>query len=41
VGKALITAVEREFGQVRILETIVDPVAGAVWRARHYDKVTH
>jgi len=35
VRKALITAVEREFGQVTILETIVDPIAGAVWRARH------
>jgi glucosamine kinase len=41
VRRALITAVKREFGQVRILATIVDPVAGAVWRARHYDKGAH
>jgi glucosamine kinase len=34
VRKALIAAVEREFGQVRALATTVDPVAGALWRAR-------
>ena len=41
VRKALITAVKREFGHSRFLTTIVDPVAGAVWRARNYGKVAH
>ena len=41
VREALITAVRREFGQVHTLETIVAPVAGAVWRARNYGKVAH
>jgi glucosamine kinase len=41
VRKALITAVKREFGHSRFLATIVDPVAGAVWRARNYGKVAH
>ena len=35
VREALVTAVQREFGPVHILATIVDPVMGAVWRARH------
>jgi glucosamine kinase len=34
--KALIAAVQREFGHVRTLAGVVDPVAGAVWRARHH-----
>jgi glucosamine kinase len=41
VREALITAVRREFGQVHTLETIVAPVAGALWRARNYDKLAH
>ncbi len=41
VRKALITAVKREFGHSRFLATIVDPVAGAVWRARNYGKVAY
>jgi glucosamine kinase len=36
VRKALVTAVQREFGEVHILRTIVDPIMGAVWRARHH-----
>lgn len=35
VREALVSAVQLEFGQVHILATIVDPVMGAVWRARH------
>jgi N-acetylglucosamine kinase-like BadF-type ATPase len=34
VRKALMGALEREFGTVQVLPKIVDPVAGAVWRAR-------
>lgn len=34
VRTALITAVENEFGPVRAIPGVVDPVAGAVWRAR-------
>jgi glucosamine kinase len=36
VRDAFVTAVQREFGEVQILRTIVDPVMGAVWRARRY-----
>src|SRR5260370_31506230 len=35
VRNALIVAVQREFGHVRTLAGVVDPIAGAVWRARH------
>jgi glucosamine kinase len=34
VRTALIAAVQREFGDVRTLAGVVDPIAGAVWRAR-------
>jgi glucosamine kinase len=34
VRTALIAAVQREFGDVRTIPGIVDPIAGAVWRAR-------
>jgi glucosamine kinase len=34
VRHALIAAVQREFPEVRTLEGVVDPIAGAVWRAR-------
>lgn len=35
VREALTAAVEQEFGHVRTLPGVVDPIAGAVWRARH------
>jgi glucosamine kinase len=35
VRKALIAAVEREFAGVQAVAGVVDPIAGAVWRARH------
>jgi hypothetical protein len=35
VRKALIVSVQREFGHVQTLAGVVDPIAGAVWRARH------
>lgn len=35
VREAVIAAVQREFPHVRTLEGVVDPIAGAVWRARH------
>ena len=35
VRQALISAVQREFGTVRMLAGVVDPLAGAVWRARN------
>lgn len=35
VREALIAAVQREFRHVRTLPGVVDPIAGAVWRARH------
>jgi glucosamine kinase len=35
VRKALIAAVQREFGDVQTVAGVVDPIAGAVWRARH------
>jgi glucosamine kinase len=35
VREALIAAVQREFGDVRALAGVVDPIEGAVWRARH------
>jgi glucosamine kinase len=34
VRQALIAAVQREFPEVRTLDGVVDPIAGAVWRAR-------
>jgi len=34
VRQALIAAVQREFPMVRTLDGVVDPIAGAVWRAR-------
>ncbi len=34
VRTALIAAVQQEFGKVRTLAGVVDPIAGAVWRAR-------
>jgi N-acetylglucosamine kinase-like BadF-type ATPase len=34
VREALISSVEREFGNIRTVAGIVDPVAGAVWHAR-------
>jgi glucosamine kinase len=34
VRTALIAAVQREFGDVRVVGRVVDPIAGAVWRAR-------
>ena len=35
VRKALISAVQREFSTVRVLAGVVDPLVGAVWRARN------
>jgi N-acetylglucosamine kinase-like BadF-type ATPase len=35
VREAVIAALQREFGHVRTLAGVVDPIAGAVWRARH------
>lgn len=35
VRKALISAVQREFSTVRVLAGVVDPLEGAVWRARN------
>ena len=35
VREAVIAAIQREFPRVRILAGVVDPIAGAVWRARH------
>jgi len=35
VREAVIAALQREFRHVRILAGVVDPIAGAVWRARH------
>lgn len=35
VRKALIAAVQREFADVQTVAGVVDPIAGAVWRARH------
>jgi hypothetical protein len=35
VREALIAAVQREFRHVRTLAGVVDPIAGAVWRARN------
>jgi hypothetical protein len=35
VREAVIGALQREFGHVRTLAGVVDPIAGAVWRARH------
>jgi glucosamine kinase len=34
VRTAMIAAVEQEFGPVRTIAGVVDPIAGAVWRAR-------
>lgn len=34
VRMALITAIQREFGDVRVIARVIDPIAGAVWRAR-------
>jgi glucosamine kinase len=34
VRQALIAAVQREFPEVRTLDGVVDPIVGAVWRAR-------
>jgi glucosamine kinase len=34
VRQALIAALQREFPEVRTLDGVVDPIAGAVWRAR-------
>jgi N-acetylglucosamine kinase-like BadF-type ATPase len=36
VREALISAVQREFSTVRVLAGVVDPLEGAVWRARNY-----
>jgi N-acetylglucosamine kinase-like BadF-type ATPase len=35
VREALISAVQREFSTVRVLAGVVDPLEGAVWRARN------
>jgi N-acetylglucosamine kinase-like BadF-type ATPase len=35
VRQALIAAVEREFPRVRIVDGVVDPIQGALWRARN------
>ena len=35
VRETVIAAVQREFRHVRTLAGVVDPIAGAVWRARH------
>jgi glucosamine kinase len=35
VREALISAVQREFSTVRVLAGVVDPLVGAVWRARN------
>jgi N-acetylglucosamine kinase-like BadF-type ATPase len=34
VRTALIDAIQREFGDIRMIAGVVDPIAGAVWRAR-------
>jgi glucosamine kinase len=34
VRSALIAAIEREFGEVKVIAGVIDPIAGAVWRAR-------
>jgi glucosamine kinase len=34
VRQALIAAVQREFPEVHTLDGVVDPIVGAVWRAR-------
>jgi glucosamine kinase len=34
VRTALIDAIQREFGDIRVIAGVVDPIAGAVWRAR-------
>jgi glucosamine kinase len=34
VRTALIAAIQREFGDVRVVAGVIDPIAGAVWRAR-------
>ena len=35
VREAVIAAIQREFPHIRTLAGVVDPIAGAVWRARH------
>jgi hypothetical protein len=34
----VIAAIQREFPHIRTLAGVVDPIAGAVWRARHQIK---
>jgi glucosamine kinase len=34
VRAALIAALRREFGDVRVVARVIDPIAGAIWRAR-------
>ena len=36
VREALVGRLRREFGTVHALAGVVDPIAGAIWRARHY-----
>jgi N-acetylglucosamine kinase-like BadF-type ATPase len=36
VREALMTALNREFATIHALTGVVDPIAGAIWRARHY-----
>jgi glucosamine kinase len=34
VRAALIAALRREFGDVRVVARVIDPIAGSIWRAR-------